>query len=171
MRLLWMKCPHSQPALWRAQNCNTQTERGREKVDMREIREWSLGCHPRCSYMCQSFASEHRNKSELPPRPIHPPFQLPLSAVEGDAMKRTHFSCRVLRTSSHICFISAQTCMWNRSLTCLYQHASIFMPPPPIKCRANLTATLKHIVFDIKTTLPFCVANLWLLLMNLLFAL
>lgn len=54
-------------------NCNTQTERGREKVDMREIHEWSLGCHPRHSYMCQSFASEHRNKSEsqLPPTP-HP---------------------------------------------------------------------------------------------------
>lgn len=66
------------------------------------------------------------NRSHAPP----PPIRLPLSAVEGDAMKRTHFNSRVLQTSLHICFIPVQTCMWYWSLTCLYQHASIFIPPP-----------------------------------------
>lgn len=46
---------------------DTQTERGLEKVQMKEIHEWSLGRHPRCSYVCQSFASEHGNKSESRP--------------------------------------------------------------------------------------------------------
>lgn len=45
----------------------TETERGQEKVKMKEIYEWSLGTHPRCSDVCQIFASEHGNKSESRP--------------------------------------------------------------------------------------------------------
>lgn len=36
---------------------DVQIERGREKVQMREICEWSLGFHPRCSNVCSSLAS------------------------------------------------------------------------------------------------------------------
>lgn len=46
---------------------DTQTERGGEMVKMKEIHEWSLGRHPRCSYVCQSFASEHGKKLESRP--------------------------------------------------------------------------------------------------------
>lgn len=47
--------------------CDTETERGREKVKIKEVYEWSLGSHPRRSDVCQSFASKHRNKSESQP--------------------------------------------------------------------------------------------------------
>lgn len=71
---------------------DTQTKRGREKVTMREIHEWSLVCHRRCSCACQNFASEHGNKIGVTaPLMVHPLIRLALSAVEGEAMKRTRF--------------------------------------------------------------------------------
>lgn len=49
--------------------CDTETERGQEKVKMKEVCEWSPGSHPHRSNVCQSFASARKKKSESrPPR-------------------------------------------------------------------------------------------------------
>lgn len=108
--------PISLPELWR-ERAAQETKRGREKVKMREIYEWSLGSRPRCSNACQSFASEHRNKSVLAPLIVHPLIQLPLSAVERDTIKRTHFKA-VLYThvwmQMHACILHYSTEMkWS----------------------------------------------------------